>query len=50
MDDFNESLQKVGQHIYGGAQAGSASGSQDQASGDGQTSEGEVVDAEYKEV
>jgi molecular chaperone DnaK len=50
MDDFNESLQKVGQHIYGGAEQASAAGSQGQSSSDGESGEGEVVDAEYKEV
>jgi len=48
MDDFNESLQKVGQHIYGGAAASEASASGSQS--DGESGEGEVVDAEYKEV
>jgi molecular chaperone DnaK len=54
MDDFNESLQQVGQHIYGAGAGASASGSGDgagAASGSGdEAGEGEVVDAEYKEV
>ena len=51
MDDFNESLQKVGQHIYGGAAAASGSDSgSESAQSDGESGEGEVVDAEYKEV
>jgi molecular chaperone DnaK len=50
MDDFNESLQKVGQHIYGGAEGATAGASQGQASGQSESSEGDVVDAEYKEV
>jgi molecular chaperone DnaK len=50
MDDFNESLQKVGQHIYGGAQQASSGGAQGQPSENGEAGEGEVVDAEYKEV
>jgi molecular chaperone DnaK len=50
MDDFNESLQKVGQHIYGGAEGAAAGASQGQASGDSEPAEGDVVDAEYKEV
>jgi molecular chaperone DnaK len=54
MDDFNESLQKVGQHIYGAGAGASGSGSGDgtgaeSGSGD-ESGEGEVVDAEYKEV
>ena len=50
MDEFNESLQKVGQHIYGAAGAGAASSNSGSAQSDGESGEGEVVDAEYKEV
>jgi molecular chaperone DnaK len=53
MDDFNTSLAKVGQHIY--QEAGSTSGggsSQGGQKGDGDSSkdEGDVVDADYREV
>jgi molecular chaperone DnaK len=50
MDEVNEALQKVGQHIY--QEAGAASSSQGQAgqpSGD-QKSQDDVVDADYREV
>jgi molecular chaperone DnaK len=50
MDDFNEALQKVGQHIY--QEAGAASSSQgagDNPSGDDSSQE-DVVDADYREV
>jgi len=54
MDDFNESLQKIGTHIY---QQGGADGAQAAAAhADGQESAGEkkkeddVVDADYREV
>jgi molecular chaperone DnaK len=54
MDEFNESLQKIGQHIY---QQGGADGAQSAAGpADGQESGGEkkkeddVVDADYREV
>ena len=52
MDDFNESLQKVGQHIYGaaGAENSGAEAGSGAAQSDGESGEGEVVDAEYKEV
>ncbi|MBO0684868.1 MAG: hypothetical protein J2P45_17080, partial [Candidatus Dormibacteraeota bacterium] len=51
MDEFNESLQKVGQHIYqeagstnsGGGQQGGPSGGEDKPQDD-------VVDADYREV
>jgi molecular chaperone DnaK len=51
MDDFNEALQKVGQHIYQGAGAGAASG----GGGGGQQQpphkkDDNVVDADYREV
>jgi molecular chaperone DnaK len=58
MDEFNESLQKIGEHIY--AQAGAKSGDGSDASGgpDGSSSadgepkkkEEDVVDADYREV
>ena len=52
MDELNESLQKIGQHIYSGPGDGPDGGS---APGEGPASapkseEEEVVDAEYKEV
>jgi molecular chaperone DnaK len=52
MDELNESLQKIGQHIYSGPSDGSSDGP---AQGDGSASkpkseQEEVVDAEYKEV
>jgi molecular chaperone DnaK len=54
MDELNQSLQKVGQHIYnntggsggGESQPGSTNGSGEQKPED----EGEVVDADYREV
>jgi len=60
MDEFNESLQKIGEHIY--AQAGAKSGGGSDGSGssggsDGSSADGEpkkkeedVVDADYREV
>jgi molecular chaperone DnaK len=55
MDEFNESLQKIGEHIYAQAPAGggasSAPGSSDgQDSGDQKKKEEDVVDADYREV
>jgi hypothetical protein len=51
MDELNESLQKIGQHIYSGGPDG---GPSDAPSPDGAESpkseEEDVVDAEYKEV
>jgi len=54
MDDFNEALQKIGQHIY--QQAGAATGG-GQGGGGGSSPDGEaekkredVVDADYREV
>src|SRR2546423_204236 len=46
MDEFNEALQKVGQHIYqeAGAPAGAGTG---QASGDPKKGQDDVVDADY---
>jgi molecular chaperone DnaK len=50
MDEFNEALQKVGQHIYQGAGAGAgASGPGGQAAG-GEKPQDDVVDADYREV
>jgi len=52
MDDFNEALQKIGQHIYqqagtpaGGGQAGGGS-----PDGDAEKKQEDVVDADYREV
>jgi molecular chaperone DnaK len=52
MDELNESLQKIGQHIYSTPSDGPTDGA---AGDDGSTpkpksEEEEVVDAEYKEV
>ncbi|HKF17955.1 MAG TPA: molecular chaperone DnaK [Candidatus Dormibacteraeota bacterium] len=47
MDEFNESLQKVGQHIYQGAGAGGPDG---QAPGGQEKAKEDVVDADYREV
>ena len=51
MDEFNEALQKVGQHIYQGAGTGAGATGAD---GHGQTGEQkpkeDVVDADYREV
>src|SRR5438477_4636907 len=55
MDDFNEALQKIGQHIYQGAGATASGGApteggpHDQADGE-QKKEEDVVDADYREV
>ncbi len=51
MDDFNEALQKVGQHIYqgAGATAGGGPGAGPQAPGEEKPQE-DVVDADYREV
>jgi molecular chaperone DnaK len=51
MDDFNESLQKVGQHIYQGAGAAAGGGGETGGSPHEQESGGDdVVDADYREV
>jgi molecular chaperone DnaK len=51
MDDFNEALQKIGQHIYQGQGAASGSAGPGDASPSGeQKKDDNVVDAEYKEV
>ncbi|MGH7861923.1 MAG: molecular chaperone DnaK [Candidatus Dormibacteraceae bacterium] len=44
MDEFNEALQKVGQHIYQEAPAGSGSEPESESKAD------DVVDADYREV
>ncbi len=51
MDDFNESLQKIGQHIYqqAGASAPSRAPADGSESGEKKKDE-EVVDADYREV
>jgi molecular chaperone DnaK len=53
MDDFNESLQKIGQHIYQGAGAPAQAGgapSDGAQEGGAEKKEGDVVDADYREV
>jgi molecular chaperone DnaK len=53
MDDFNEALQKIGQHIYqqqGAAAGAPADGSTDGSGAEQEKKEGEVVDADYREV
>src|SRR5207249_11835394 len=53
MDEFNEALQKIGQHIYQGAGASAPTGAPTDGSPSGETKtekEGEVVDADYREV
>jgi molecular chaperone DnaK len=54
MDEFNESLQKIGQHIYQGAGAGggtsSASAQSDGHDGGEKKKDEDVVDADYREV
>jgi molecular chaperone DnaK len=54
MDEFNESLQKIGQHIYqeAGKPAGSGGGPQGggQPGQPGQKKDEDVVDADYREV
>src|SRR2546429_112043 len=51
MDEFNEALQKIGQHIYQGAGASAASGGPSDGTPPGEeTKEGDVVDADYREV
>jgi len=49
MDEFNEALQKVGQHIYQPAGGPAEDGAQPGAS-EPAGEEGEVVDADYREV
>jgi molecular chaperone DnaK len=51
MDEFNESLQKIGQHIYQQAGAPAAGASPDGAPEQGEPKkEEDVVDADYREV
>jgi molecular chaperone DnaK len=55
MDEFNESLQKIGEHIYqqAGAGVGASSGSGNpdgQESSDQKKKDEDVVDADYREV
>jgi molecular chaperone DnaK len=51
MDDFNEALQKIGQHIYQGAGAATPAGSAADGTPSGdEKKEGDVVDADYREV
>src|SRR5213080_1352391 len=53
MDEFNEALQKIGQHIYQEAGASAPTGAPTDGSPSGETKtekEGEVVDADYREV
>jgi molecular chaperone DnaK len=51
MDEFNESLQKIGQHIYQQAGAPAAGASPDGAPERGEPKkEEDVVDADYREV
>jgi hypothetical protein len=54
MDDFNEALQKIGQHIYQGAGAGGGTSSSpaeaDGHEGGEKKKEEDVVDADYREV
>src|SRR5712672_3609627 len=55
MDEFNESLQKIGEHIYAQAGASGATSSETahadgNESGDAKKKEEDVVDADYREV
>src|SRR2546421_1423497 len=51
MDDYNEALQKIGQHIYQGAGAAASTGAPaDGAPGGEEKKEGDVVQADYREV
>jgi hypothetical protein len=51
MDDFNESLQKIGQHIYQQQGAAAPAGAPSDGSPSGEEKkEGDVVDADYREV
>jgi molecular chaperone DnaK len=54
MDEFNEALQKIGEHIYQGAGASGGGSSSSQAdgheSGEQQKKDEDVVDADYREV
>ena len=53
MDDFNEALQKIGQHIYqeaGAATGGGQPGGSQSADGEADKKQEDVVDADYREV
>jgi molecular chaperone DnaK len=51
MDEFNEALQKIGQHIYSQTGAAAPAGSTASGSGgEGDKSKDDVVDADYREV
>ncbi len=54
MDEFNEALQKIGEHIYSGAGTGggesSASAQSDGQDGAEKKKDEDVVDADYREV
>ncbi|TMC35483.1 MAG: molecular chaperone DnaK, partial [Chloroflexi bacterium] len=51
MDDFNEALQKIGQHIYQQEGAAAPAGAPSDGSESGEKKkEGDVVDADYREV
>jgi molecular chaperone DnaK len=53
MDEFNEALQKIGQHIYqqaGAATGGGQAGGGESADGQEKKKEEDVVDADYREV
>src|SRR5713101_6887578 len=52
MDEFNEALQKIGEHIYSGTGGGesSASAQSDDQDGNEPKKEEDVVDADYREV
>ena len=49
MDEFNDALQKVGQHIYQGAGTSAAGGNGTEPEAE-KKPEDEVVDADYREV
>jgi molecular chaperone DnaK len=50
MDELNQSLQKVGQHIYQQSGTNGGDGANAGAGGEKKADEGEVVDADYREV
>ena len=50
MDDFNEALQKIGQHIYESAGAATGGGPAAGGSAEGGEKKEDVVDADYREV
>jgi hypothetical protein len=49
MDEFNDALQKVGQHIYQGAGASGDTGNGQEPEAEKKPEE-DVVDADYREV